>query len=82
MSCKYTSYLSLFTRHDKFSVLITFLAKDARNDQPAFEEKPARVLSFVWLLSLSFLVFLEFVGSIAPFYFVVFQHVQSTLPIR
>ena len=45
-------------RYDEFSVLIT-IAKDARNDHPA------RVLSLIWLLSLSlslsFLVFLEFV---------------------
>ena len=60
----------------KCSVLITF-TKDARNDQLAFEDKTARVLSFIWLLSLSFLVFLEFVGSLALFYFVVFQHFQS-----
>ena len=41
-----------------------------------------RVLSFIWLLSPSFLVFLEFVESHALFYFVVFQHVQSMLRIR
>ena len=62
-------------RYNELSVLITF-TKDARNDHLAFEDKPAR-----WLLSLSFLVFLEFVGSLALFYFVVFQHFQSILPI-
>ena len=71
------SYLSLL-RYNELSVLITF-TKDARNDHPAFQDKPARVLSFIWSLSLSFLVFLEFVGSLAPFYFVVFQHFQSML---
>ena len=65
-------------RYNEFAVLITF-TKDARNDHLAFEDKPARVLSFIWLLSLSFLVFLEFVGSLALFYFVVFQHFQSML---
>ena len=50
-----------------------------RNDHLAFEDKPARVLSFIWLLSLSFLVFLEFVGSLALLYFVVFQHFESML---
>ena len=48
----------------------------------AFEDEPARVLSFIWLLSLSFLLFLEFVGSLALFYFVVFQHFQSMLRIQ
>ena len=38
-SYKYMSYLSLFMRYNEFSVLITF-AKDARNDQLAFEDKP------------------------------------------
>ena len=73
------SYLSLFMRYNEFAALIT---KDARNDQIAFEDKPARVLSLIWLLSLSFLVFLEFVGSLALFYFVVFQHFQSVLRIQ
>ena len=62
-------------------LLITF-TKDARNNHLAFEDKPARVLSLIWLLSLSFLVFLEFVGSLALFYFVVFQHFQSVLRIQ
>ena len=53
-----------------------------RNDHLAFEDKPARVLSLIWLLSLSFLVFLEFVGSLALFYFVVFQHSQSTIDFK
>ena len=76
-SHKYMSYLSSFMRYNEFSVLIIF-TKDAENDQLAFEDKPARVLSFIWwLLSLPFLVFLEFVGSLALFYFVVFQHVRS-----
>ena len=80
-SDKYMSYLSPFMTYNEFSVLITF-TKDARNDQLAFEDKRARVLSFIWLLSLSFLVFLEFVESLALFYFVVFQHFQSTLRIQ
>ena len=80
-SYKYMFYLSSFMRYNEFSVLITF-TKDARNDHLAFEDKPARVLSFIWLLSLSFLVFLEFVGSLALFYFVVFQHFQSMLRIQ
>ena len=75
MSC-----LSSFMRCNEFSVLITF-TKDARNDHLAFEDKPARVL-FIWSLSLSFLVFIEFVGSLALFCFVVFQHFQSTLRVR
>ena len=75
------SYLYSFTRHNEFSVVIT-IAKDARNDRFAFEDKPARVLSFIWLLSLSFLVFLEFVGSLALFYFVVSQHDQSMLRVQ
>ena len=45
-SYKYTSYLSSFMRCNEFSVLITF-TKDARNDHHAFEDKPARVLSFI-----------------------------------
>ena len=45
------------------NILITF-TKDARNDHFAVEDKPVRVLS---LISLSFLVFLEFVGSLALF---------------
>ena len=55
-----------------------------RNDHLAFEDKPARVLSLIWLLSLSlsFPVFLEFVGSLALFYFVVFQHSQSTIDFK
>ena len=54
-----------------------------RNDHLAYEDKPVRVLSlFNGSLSLSFLVFLEFVGSPAPFYFVVFQHFQSVLRIQ
>ena len=72
MSC-----LSSFMRYNELSVSITF-TKDARNDHL----EPARVLSFIWLLSPSFLVFLEFVGSLALFYFVVFQHFQSTLRVR
>ena len=80
-SYKYTFYLSLFVRYNEFSVLITF-TKDARNDHVAFEDEPTRVLSLIWLLSLSFLVFLEFDGSPALFYFVVFQHVQSMLRIQ
>ena len=75
------SYLSSFMRYNELSVLITF-AKDTQNDHLAFEDKPVRVLSSIWLLSLSFLVFLEFVGSLAPFYFVVFQHVQSMLRVQ
>ena len=67
-------------RYNEFSVLITF-TKDARNDQLAFEDEPARVLSLIWLLSQSFLVFLEFVGSLALFYFVVFQHFQFAYTI-
>ena len=51
------SRLSSCVRYNEFSVLITF-TKDARNDHFAFEDKPASVLSFIWLLSLSFLVFL------------------------
>ena len=43
------------------------LQKMQRNDHLAFEDKPARVLSFIWLLSPSFLVFLEFVASLALF---------------
>ena len=74
-------YLSSFMRNNEFSVLITF-TKDARNDQLAFEDEPARVLSLIWLLSQSFLVFLEFVGSLALFCFVVFQHFQSMLRIQ
>ena len=69
------SYLSSFMRYSEFSVLITF----TKDDYLAFEDKPARILSLIWLLFLSFLVFLEFVGSLALFYFVVFQHVQSML---
>ena len=80
-SHKYMSYLSSFMRYNEFSVLITF-TKDAQNDHFAFENKPARVLSLIWLLTLSFLVFLEFVGRLALFYFVVFQHVQSMLRIQ
>ena len=75
------SHLSSFMRYNEFTVLITF-TKDARNDHLAFEDKPARVLSLIWLLPLSFLVFLEFVRSLALFYFVVFQHVQSMLRIQ
>ena len=75
------SHLSSFMRYNEFSVLITF-TEDARNDNLAFGDKPARVLSFIWLLSLSFLVFLEFVGSLAPFYFAVFQHFQSMLRVQ
>ena len=75
------SYLSSFMRYNEFSVLIIF-TKDARNDHLAFEDKPTRVLSLILLLSLSFLVFLEIVGSLALFYFVVFQHVQSMLRIQ
>ena len=48
-SYKYMSYLSSFMRYNELSVLITF-TKDARNDHLAFEDKPARVLSFIWLL--------------------------------
>ena len=81
MSYKYMSYLSSFTRYNEFSGLITF-TKDAQNDHLAFEDKPARVLSLIWLLSLLFLMFLEFVGSLALFYFVVFQHFQSMLRIQ
>ena len=80
-SYKYMSYLSSFMRYNEFSVLITF-TKDARNDHLAFENTPARVLSLIWLLSPAFLVFLEFVKSLALFYFVVFQHVQSMLRIQ
>ena len=62
------SYLSSFMRYNEFSVLIT---KDARNDHLAFEDKPAHVLSLIWLLSLSFLVFLEFgIESEALLYFI------------
>ena len=50
-SYKYMSYLSSFMRYNEFSVLITF-TKDARNDYLAFEDKPARVLSLIWLLSI------------------------------
>ena len=50
-SCKYMSYLSSFMRYNELSVLITF-TKDARNDHLPLEDKPARVLSFIWLLSL------------------------------
>ena len=50
-SYKYMSYLSSYMRYNEFSVLITF-TKDARNDHLAFEDKPARVLSLIWLLSL------------------------------
>ena len=50
-SYKYMSYLSSFMRYNEFSVLITF-TKDAQNDQLAFEDKPARVLSLIWLLSI------------------------------
>ena len=73
------SYLSSFMRYNEFFVLITF-----RNDHLAFEDKLARVLSLIWLLSLSllFLVFLKFVGSLAVFYFVVFQHFQSLLRVQ
>ena len=71
--------MSSFRRYNEFSVLITF-TKDARDDHLAFEDNSARVLSSIWLLSLSFLVFLEFV--LALFYFVVFQHDQSMLRIR
>ena len=53
-----------------------------RNDHLAFEDKPARVLSLIWLLSLSFLVFIEFLGSLALFYLVVFQHFQSMLRVK
>ena len=77
-SDKYMSYLSSFMRYNEFSVLIT-ITNDARNDHLAFEDKHARVLSLIWLLSLSFLVFLEFVGSLALFYLVVSQHFQSML---
>ena len=45
-SYKYMCHLSSFMRCNEFSVLITF-TKDARNDHVAFEDKPARVLSFV-----------------------------------
>ena len=80
------SYLSSFMRYNEFSVFFFFFfftfTKDARNDHLAFEDKPARVLSLIWILSLSFLVFLEFVGSLALFYFVVFQHVKSMLRIQ
>ena len=51
-SDKYMSCLSSFMRCNEFSVLITF-TKDARNDHLAFEDKAARVLSLIWLLSLS-----------------------------
>ena len=68
-------------RYNEFSVLITF-TKDARNDHLTFEDKPSRFLSLIWLLSLSFLVFLKFVGSHALFDFVVFQHFQSMLRIQ
>ena len=80
-SCKCMSYLSSFMRCNEFSVSIIF-TKDARNDHLAFEDKPAWVLSFIWLLSLSFLVFLEFVRSFGLFYFVVFQHFQSMLRVQ
>ena len=46
------SHLSSFMRYDEFSVLITF-TKDARIDHLAFEDKPARILSLIWLLSYS-----------------------------
>ena len=66
-------------RYNEFSVLITF-TEDARNDHLAFEDNArTRLVIHLWLLSLSFLVFLEFVGSHALFYFVVFQHFQSML---
>ena len=80
-SYKYMSYLSSFMRYNEFSVLITF-TKDAQNDHLAFKDKSARVLLLIWLLSLSFLVFLEFVGNLALFYFVVFQHFQSMLRVQ
>ena len=50
-SDKYMSHLSSFMRYNEFSVLTTF-TKDPRNDHLAFEDQPARVLSFIWLLSL------------------------------
>ena len=50
-SYKCVSCLSSFIRCNEFSVLITF-TKDARSDHLAFEDEPARVLSFIWLLSL------------------------------
>ena len=46
------------------SVLIIF-TKDARYDHLAFEDK--RLVIHLVTLSLSFLVFLEFVGSVAVF---------------
>ena len=81
MSYRYMSHLSSFMRYNEFSVLITFTI-DARSDHLAFEDKLASILSSIWLLSLSFLVFLEFVGNFALFYFVVFQHFQSMLRIQ
>ena len=76
------SRLSSFARYNELSVSITF-TNDARNGHLAFEDEPARVLSFIWLLfSRSVLVSLEFVGSLALFSFVVFQHVESTLRVR
>ena len=79
---KYMSRLSSFARYNELSVSITF-TNDARNGHLAFEDEPARVLSFIWLLfSRSVLVSLEFVGSLALFCFVVFQHVESTLRVR
>ena len=58
------SYLSSFMRYNEFSVLIIF-TKDARYDHLAFEDK--RLVIHLVTLSLSFLVFLEFVGSVAVF---------------
>ena len=48
------SYLSSFTRYNELSVLITF-TKNARNDHLAFLKTS--------LLSLSFLVFLEYLSE-------------------
>ena len=65
-------------RCNEFSVFITF-TKDARKLPLS---ACTRLVIDLVTLSLSFLVFLEFVGNLAPFYFVVFQHFQSMLRVQ
>ena len=72
------SYLSSFVRYNEFSVLIT-ITKNARNDHLAFEDKPARVLSFIWLHSLSFLVFLESVRKPCS---ILFRSISYTIDFK